>query len=63
MFYIVSQFYGPIPAAILIERSVNYGESYQPWQYYAVDCQASFGMVNNGPLSEPDSVNCQVQDR
>ena len=63
MMHIVNQFYGPIPAAILIERSNNYGKTYQPWQYYAVDCQKSFGMPNNGRLSQPDSVNCQQQER
>ncbi|XP_028396319.1 LOW QUALITY PROTEIN: usherin-like [Dendronephthya gigantea] len=58
VFHVIHEFYGPIPAAIILERSNDYGRSYRPWQYYAVDCQKSFGMLNNGPLGQPDSVNC-----
>ena len=63
VFHIVTKFYGPLPAAIVIERSVNYGKTYQPWQYYAVDCQKSFQLANNGRLSQPDSVNCLQTQR
>ena len=58
VFYIVLTFYGPLPGAITIERSTDSGSTFQPWQYFAEDCVASFNLQNNGPLSEPDSVNC-----
>ena len=54
----MNTFYGPVPAAIFLERSFNYGKTFEPWQYYAEDCKKSFNMVNNGPLNQPDSVNC-----
>jgi len=58
VFYIVLTFYGPQPGAILIERSIDGGKMFQPWQYFAEDCKASFQLENNGQLSEPDDVNC-----
>ena len=51
-------FYGPQPAGIKIERSVDTGLTFQPWQYFAEDCMKAFNLQNNGPLPEPDSVNC-----
>lgn len=58
VFYILLTFYGPLPGALAIERSADGGNTFQPWQYFAEDCVASFQQQNNGPLSEPDSVNC-----
>ena len=58
VFNIVLTFYGPKPGAILIERSIDGGKMFQPWQYFAEDCKASFQLENNGRLSEPDDVNC-----
>ena len=51
-------FYGPPAKGIKIERSLDGGRTYSPWQYFANDCQRMFGLVNNGPLTQPDSVNC-----
>ena len=42
----------------MIERSTDGGKTFQPWQYFAKDCRASFQLENNGQLSEPDVVNC-----
>ena len=58
VFYILLTFYGPVPGAMVIERSTDGGQTFQPWQYFAADCVASFSLQNNGPLTEPDSVNC-----
>ena len=58
VFYILLTFYGPVPGAMVIERSTDGGQTFQPWQYFAADCAASFSLQNNGPLTEPDSVNC-----
>ena len=51
-------FYGPQPAGIKIERSVDNAMRFEPWQYFAEDCVTAFGLDNNGGLPEPDSVNC-----
>ncbi|EDO46759.1 predicted protein [Nematostella vectensis] len=58
IFFVIMVFYGPPPEAILIERSRDRGSTYEPWQYFASDCQSSFGMENNGNLVNPDSINC-----
>ncbi|XP_048585709.1 usherin isoform X2 [Nematostella vectensis] len=58
IFFVIMLFYGPPPEAILIERSRDRGSTYKPWQYFASDCQSSFGMENNGNLVNPDSINC-----
>ncbi len=51
-------FYSPPAKGIMIERSLNGGKTYRPWQYYADNCPRMFGLPNNGPLPQPDSVNC-----
>ena len=51
-------FYSPPPKGMKIERSLDFGNSYRAWQYFAADCMASFNMINDGPLPHPDSVNC-----
>ena len=51
-------FYGPFPKGIKIEKSVDNGQTFQEWQYFAEDCPSLFMMANNGLLTEPDSVNC-----
>ena len=51
-------FYSPPSRGIKIERSLDGGKTFMPWQYFADDCQRMFGLVNNGPLTAPDSVNC-----
>lgn len=57
--YLVSiTFYSPTPPSITIERSIDFGLSYKPWQHFAIDCKSSFNMDNNGFLPEPDSINC-----
>ena len=58
VFYVVLTFYGPVPGALKIQRSLDNGHTFQPWQYFAEDCKTSFNLDNNGPLNEPDSVNC-----
>ena len=58
VFYVILTFYGPLPGALVIERSTDGGKTFQPWQYFAEDCVSSFMLPNNGPLTQPDSVNC-----
>uniref|UniRef100_A0A2C9JJ39 Usherin n=1 Tax=Biomphalaria glabrata TaxID=6526 RepID=A0A2C9JJ39_BIOGL len=57
VFYVVLQFYSPFPKAVTIFRQKNDTSGFEAWQYYADDC-SRFGLVNNGGLPSPDSVNC-----
>ena len=41
-----------------MEKSYDHGRTYHDWQYFAQDCVKSFGMLNNGIIKEPNSVNC-----
>ncbi|ESO94175.1 hypothetical protein LOTGIDRAFT_118598, partial [Lottia gigantea] len=59
VFYVVIQFYSPLPKAVTIERQINQSDVWEPWQYYAQDCPKYFtGQVNNGETATSLSVNC-----
>ncbi|CAH2254292.1 usherin [Pelobates cultripes] len=58
VFYVIIQFYSPMPQALKIQRQKHANSTWEDWQYFASDCQ-NFGMENNGILNYPDSVNCQ----
>ena len=60
MFYIFLRLSAPEPRAFIIEKSTDQGQSYSPFQYYAEDCMRYFGMENDGPITEPDGVQCQT---
>uniref|UniRef100_A0A667ZN39 Usherin n=1 Tax=Myripristis murdjan TaxID=586833 RepID=A0A667ZN39_9TELE len=67
VFYVIVQFGGLLPEAVLIQRRIyntteppSAASTQQPWldwQYMARDCGV-FGLQNNGVLLRPDSVNC-----
>ncbi|KAG9336282.1 hypothetical protein JZ751_002629, partial [Albula glossodonta] len=57
VFYVILQFLSPQPEAVRIERRTNRSSEWRDWQYLAKNCSI-FGMVDNGPLEKPDSVNC-----
>uniref|UniRef100_A0A8C1ZMK2 Laminin, beta 1b n=1 Tax=Cyprinus carpio TaxID=7962 RepID=A0A8C1ZMK2_CYPCA len=46
------------PAAMLIERSADYGQSWQVYRYYAFDCAESYPNVPRGPIRKVDDVIC-----
>ena len=48
----------PEPRAFVIEKSIDGGQSFSPFQYYAEDCMVYFGLENDGPITEPDGVQC-----
>ncbi|XP_071962430.1 usherin-like isoform X2 [Antedon mediterranea] len=58
VFYVVLQFYSPQPSALTISKKTVGTDSWSPWQYFADDCVAQFGLQNNGPLATSMSVNC-----
>ena len=46
------------PAAAVIERSRDFGETYEPYQYYSEDCIGDFGMPDRSSIRTVDEVIC-----
>ncbi|XP_055928334.1 netrin-1-like isoform X2 [Argiope bruennichi] len=49
--YISLQFCGPKPDSLAIYKSMNYGETWLPFQFYSSQCRKVFGKVPNVPLT------------
>ncbi|GIX93461.1 netrin-1 [Caerostris extrusa] len=49
--YISLQFCGPKPDSLAIYKSMNYGETWLPFQYYSSQCRRVFGKSPNVPLT------------
>ncbi|XP_059799850.1 laminin subunit beta-2 [Hypanus sabinus] len=47
------------PAAMLIERSADFGRTWQTYRYFSHDCASDFPNVRRGPLKEVDEVICE----
>ncbi|XP_055926474.1 laminin subunit beta-1-like [Argiope bruennichi] len=49
------------PAAMLIERSHDFGRTWKVYQYFAYDCEESFPGVPRGPRQKITDVVCETQ--
>ncbi|XP_055957014.1 usherin [Patella vulgata] len=58
VFYVVIQFYSPLPKAVTVERQRNNSDVWEVWQYYAENCTSYFNQDNNGLLPTSTSINC-----
>uniref|UniRef100_A0A669P033 Laminin subunit beta 4 n=1 Tax=Phasianus colchicus TaxID=9054 RepID=A0A669P033_PHACC len=46
------------PAAMLVERSIDFGQTWKAFRYFAQDCAASFPNISSGPSKGVGDVIC-----
>lgn len=49
----------PLPAAMLIERSTDFGKTWEVYQYLASDCAAAFPHIPHGAPESWGDARCQ----
>eukprot|EP00075_Anas_platyrhynchos_P011296 XP_027300549.1 laminin subunit beta-3 isoform X3 [Anas platyrhynchos] len=57
---IVLDFRSPLPTAMLIERSTDFGKTWEVYQYLASDCASAFPHVPRGSPESWGDARCQV---
>ncbi|KAJ8032912.1 Laminin subunit alpha [Holothuria leucospilota] len=63
-YVIIKSANSPRPGRFILERSRDYGETYQPWQYFAEsesDCLNTFGMASISDITNDDDVICTAE--
>lgn len=50
--HLIMVFRSPRPAAMVLERSQDYGSSWKTLKYFAKDCEGKFGLTEGMPSSE-----------
>lgn len=54
----------PRPGLWTLEKSIDYGESWQPWQHFSdspADCETFFGRQSLRPIMNDDDVICTTE--
>lgn len=54
----------PRPGLWILEKSADYGKTWQPWQYFSdspADCETFFGKESLQPITRDDSVICTTE--
>ncbi|XP_071434693.1 laminin subunit beta-3 isoform X1 [Pithys albifrons albifrons] len=57
---VVLHFRSPLPAAMLIERSTDFGRTWQVYQYLASDCTSTFPHIPRGSPESWQDTRCQA---
>ena len=55
---LIVTFRSPRPAGAVVERSRDFGETYEPYQYYSDDCMGDFGLPDQSSVRTVDEVIC-----
>lgn len=45
--HVIAVFKSPRPAAMVLERSQDYGQTWRPYKYFSVNCTATFGLQDD----------------